>query len=55
METQVTNISTIIKSDMMSFQLHKVLTDHKEEIEQFIKGLDPRISKVEVDRISFKR
>ena len=55
MEVQVVNYKIKVSSDLMGFQLHKVLTDNAEKINDFIKSLSPDIQEVTTERISLQR
>ena len=55
MEEQVVNYRIKVSSDLMGFQLHKVLTDNSEKINDFIKSLSKDIKEVKTERVSLQR
>ena len=55
MEEQVVNYRIKVSSDLMGFQLHKVLTDNAEKINDFIRSLSQDIKEVTTERISLQR
>ena len=55
MEVQAVNYRIQVSSDLMGFQLHKVLTDNAEKINDFIKSLSKDIKEVKTERISLQR
>ena len=55
MEEQVVNYRIQVSSDLMGFQLHKVLSDNSEKINDFIKSLSKDIKEIKTERISLQR
>ena len=55
MEVQGVNYRIKVTSDLMGFQLHKVLTDNADKINDFICSLSPDIQEVKTERISLQR
>ena len=55
MEVQVVNYRIQVNSDLMCFELHKILSDNSEKINDFIKSLSEDIKEVKTERIAFQR
>lgn len=55
MEVEVVNYRIKVSSDLMAFQLHKVLRDNSDKINEFIKSLDKDIKEVKTERVSLQR
>lgn len=55
MEVEVVNYRIKVSSDLMGFQLHKVLSENSERINDFIKSLSKDIKEVKTERVSLQR
>ena len=55
MEEQIVNYRIKVSSDLMGFQLHKVLSDNSDKINDFIMSLSKDIKEVKTERIAFQR